>query len=178
MLGVVVCLGVVTRRFLEGLRLLLIPRLSFLLCVVILCVLGLALVGDGFGTRDFFAGVVFPIVVLTMLIERFSLVLAEEGFGESLRRTFHTVLVAVATYPLFTSTGAEHLMFGFPELVFVVMGLLVFIGGYTGFRLSDLIRFRLLGGETEAIPLSTLEAPPSTRPSPQRPLDASSPVDP
>ena len=27
-------------------------------------------------------------------------------------------------------------MFGFPELVIVVMGVLVWIGGYTGYRLS------------------------------------------
>ena len=33
-------------------------------------------------------------------------------------------------------------MFGFPELVIVVMGVLIWIGGYTGYRLSDLIRFR------------------------------------
>ena len=35
-------------------------------------------------------------------------------------------------------------MFAFPELVFVVMGLLVWIGGYNGYRLSDLVRFRTL----------------------------------
>jgi hypothetical protein len=31
-------------------------------------------------------------------------------------------------------------MFGFPELVIVVMGVLIWIGGYTGYRISDLIR--------------------------------------
>jgi hypothetical protein len=35
-------------------------------------------------------------------------------------------------------------MFSFPELVLCIMGLLVWIGGYTGYRLSDLLRFRLL----------------------------------
>ena len=53
-----------------------------------------------------------------------------------------SVVVAVAVYPIFRSEIAEHLMFGFPELVIVVMGLLVWIGGYTGYRLSDLFRFR------------------------------------
>lgn len=161
MLCLVVGLGVVTRRFLEGLRLLVVPRLSFLLCVVILFVVLIALLGEGFGARDFFAGVVFPIVVVTMLIERFSLVTAEEGLREALQRFLHTGVIAVASYPLFTSTAAEHLMFGFPELVLVVMGLLVFIGGYTGFRLTDIIRFRLLGGAGESIPMSAFEPPPA-----------------
>jgi hypothetical protein len=33
-------------------------------------------------------------------------------------------------------------MFSFPELTFCVMGMLVWIGGYTGYRLLDLVRFR------------------------------------
>jgi hypothetical protein len=33
-------------------------------------------------------------------------------------------------------------MFSFPELTLCVMGLLVWIGGYTGYRLLDLVRFR------------------------------------
>jgi len=159
MLAIVLTLGVVTRRFLDGLRLLVVPRISFLLCVTILCVVGLALAGDGFGTRDFFAGVVFPIIVLTMVIERFSLVMAEEGVSEALRRTFHSLLIAVTVYPLFRSTRAEHLMFGFPELVLVVMGLLVFIGGYMGFRVTDLMRFGLLTKSTpaETLPMEMFE---------------------
>jgi hypothetical protein len=42
---------------------------------------------------------------------------------------------------------AGYLMFSFPELVVVVMGLLVWVGGYTGYRVSDLMRFRTLVAE-------------------------------
>ena len=35
-------------------------------------------------------------------------------------------------------------MFGYPELVLCIMGLLVWIGGYTGFRAVELVRFRSL----------------------------------
>jgi hypothetical protein len=38
-------------------------------------------------------------------------------------------------------------MFTFPELTFVVMGGLVWIGGYLGYRISDLLRFRMLAAE-------------------------------
>jgi hypothetical protein len=54
------------------------------------------------------------------------------------------VAVAVVCYPVLRSGAAEHLMFTFPELVFAVMGALVWIGGYMGYRISDLVRFRLL----------------------------------
>jgi hypothetical protein len=77
-----------------------------------------------------------------MLVERFSITIAEEGFREALVRAAYSVLVAVAIYPFFRSERAEYLMFTFPEVVISVMGFLVLIGGYTGYRVSDLLRFR------------------------------------
>jgi hypothetical protein len=61
-----------------------------------------------------------------------------------LLRAFWSVLVASAIHPIFRSANAEYLMFSFPELVIVVMGMLVWIGGYMGYRVADLIRFREL----------------------------------
>jgi hypothetical protein len=40
-------------------------------------------------------------------------------------------------------------MFSFPELILVVMGFLVWIGGYTGYRVMDLIRFRSFANSAE-----------------------------
>jgi hypothetical protein len=142
LVGLVLGIGILGRLVLERLRLLLVPRLAVLLCVVVLVVTGIALVGHGAAVRYFFVGVLFPMVILTMLIERFSVTTAEEGLREALTRAGYSTLVAVAVYPVLRSETAQFLMFGFPELVFVVMGILVWIGGYTGFRLLDLFRFR------------------------------------
>ncbi len=141
---VVLGIGVLGRLPLERLRLLLVPRLGVLLCLVVLTVTGIALVGRGFGNRELFAGVLFPIVILTMLIERVSITLAEEGVRIALARAVASVAVAVAIYPVFRSPLAEHLVFTFPELVVSTMGALVWIGGYTGYRVADLLRFRAL----------------------------------
>jgi hypothetical protein len=138
----VLFLGVLARLGLERLRLLMVPRLSILLCLVVLTVTGLALVGRESENREFFAGLVLPIVILTMLVERFSITIAEEGIREALVRAVGSVVVAVAIYPFFRSERAEYLMFTFPEVVITVMGVLVLIGGYTGYRVSDLLRFR------------------------------------
>jgi transglutaminase-like putative cysteine protease len=137
-------LGIVTRLALERLRLLLVPRLSILLCLVVLTVTGLALLSGDIEVGALARGVLFPIVILTMLVERFSIAMAEEGWQTALVRAGWSVLVAVAVYPAFQSPLAEHLMFSFPELVFCIMGVLVWMGGYTGYRLADLLRFRLL----------------------------------
>lgn len=149
MVAGVILIGVFGRLVLDRLRLLLVPRLSILLCLVVLGVTGFALLGQSFETRDFLAGVLFPIVILTMLCERFSIAIAEEGMRNALARMGYSLVVVAAVYPIMRDPRAEHLMFSFPELTLVVMGLLVWIGGYTGYRLMDLLRFRSFANPAE-----------------------------
>jgi transglutaminase-like putative cysteine protease len=144
LVATVLGVGVVGRLALERLRLLLVPRLAILLCLVILTVTGFALVARGTEMRELLAGVLFPIVILTMLIERYSIAIAEEGWRPASGRLAWSIAATVAVYPAFRSALVGHLMFSFPELVLCIMGILVWIGGYTGYRLSDLLRFRLL----------------------------------
>lgn len=138
----VLAVGIIGRLALDRLHLLLVPRLSILLCGVVLVVTVAALFARGSDMTGFFAGVLFPMVILTMLIERFSVALAEEGWRPALERAGWSLGAIVLAHPLFRSDLAEHLMFGFPELVLGVMGLLVLLGGYTGYRAMDLVRFR------------------------------------
>ncbi|HVP30235.1 MAG TPA: UUP1 family membrane protein [Myxococcota bacterium] len=146
MIAFVIVLGVIGRLALERLRLLLVPRLAILLCVVVLTVTGLALTGRALVERDLYAGVLFPMVILTGLIERFSIAMAEVGLREALLKAANSTLIAVTVYPLFISETLQHVMFTYPELVISIMGLLVWIGGYTGYRISDLRRFRTFAG--------------------------------
>ena len=148
LVAAVISLGYLGRFALERLRLLMVPRLAILLCFVVLAVTGFALMGEDTGVSSLFAGALLPIVILTMLIERVYITTSEEGVREALLRSFWSVLVASAIHPIFRSEYAEYLMFSFPELVVVVMGVLVWIGGYMGYRVVDLIRFRdLVSGD-------------------------------
>ncbi|MEX2205882.1 MAG: UUP1 family membrane protein [Myxococcota bacterium] len=142
LVGSVIALGIVSRLFLDRLQLLLVPRLGVLLCVVVLAITAQSLFGRTYEVKDLFASVLFPVVILTMLIERFSITSAEEGLGAAVRRLASSTLIAMCIYPAFRLEALDHLMFGFPELVISTMGLLVAIGGYTGYRLAELWRFR------------------------------------
>jgi len=142
LVGVVLSIGVFGRLLITQLRLLLVPRLSVLLSVVVLTIALLGLAGLEFEERDFFAGILFPIMILTMLVERFSITLAEEGGLEAVQRAAASLVIAIAVYPIFRSQILGSLFFSHPELVLVVMGLLVWLGAYTGYRISDVVRFR------------------------------------
>ncbi len=145
----VIVLGIFSRLVIERLQLLLVPRLGVLLCIVVLAITLHSLLGRSYEVKDLFASVLFPVVILTMLIERFTITTAEEGLPAALRRMATSTVVAMCVYPIFRIAALEHLMFGFPELVISVMGLLVWIGGYTGYRAAELWRFRALGRPRE-----------------------------
>jgi len=142
LVGSVIVLGVFSRLLLERLQLLLVPRLGVLLCLVVLAITAHSLLGRTYEVKDLFASVLFPVVIMTMLIERFSITTAEEGLPSALRRLATSTAAAICVYPIFRIAALEHLMFGFPELVISVMGVLIWIGGYTGYRASELWRFR------------------------------------
>jgi hypothetical protein len=104
LVGSVIALGIVSRLFLDRLQLLLVPRLGVLLCVVVLAITAQSLLGRSYEVKDLFASVLFPVVILTMLIERFSITSAEEGFGAAVRQARVVDLIAICIYPPFAST--------------------------------------------------------------------------
>ena len=69
--------------------------------------------------------------------------------------------LASLAYPIFRSATIGHLFFGFPELILCVMSGLVLVGGYTGYRLSELWRFRSMRSPTLATIAAGI-APPNT----------------
>jgi hypothetical protein len=52
------------------------------------------------------------------------------------------LLVAVLAYIAMSSQIISHLTFNFPELMLSLLGVILLLGKYTGFRLSELYRFR------------------------------------
>jgi hypothetical protein len=136
--------GVIGRLLLDRLRLLFVPRICLLLSLVVVLVTLLAQVGHSIGGRAMMTGLLFPIVILAMLIERVSVTTLEEGMGSALKLLGGSIVLSLATYPLFRSQWLAHLYFGFPELILCTMAPVVLIGGYTGYRLSELWRFRSL----------------------------------
>lgn len=147
--------GVVGRLLLDRLRLLFVPRVCLLLCIVILSITVLAMLGHTWGVRDLASGLLFPIIILALLIERISVTTLEEGWRASALLLLGSLGLTALSYPIFQSEAIGHLFLGFPELVLCVMASLVLVGGYTGYRLSELWRFRSLTDE---------DAPPPTTP--------------
>lgn len=139
---IVVLVGIVERYILDKFYLLAVPRLSILLTMVIMFMLGYSLFATDISAISQKHLAFFPIVIVTTNIERLSIMLTEEGWINTLKTLFGTLVIAILGYALYSITALEMFMFTNPELLFTVMGLLVLIGKYKGYRISEFIRFR------------------------------------
>lgn len=143
LLTLVVTLGWFGRHLLDRARLLMVPRLSFLLTLVILIIAGLMVLAEHFGWHRAITTAVFPIVILTMTIERLAIAIEEEGPENAAKLVLGTLLVSVTGYWVIANDQLQHFVFTFPEIHLVTLALLLLIGRYTGYRLSEWARFRV-----------------------------------
>lgn len=143
---VLVAMGLSIRFLLERLRLLLVPRLSAVLIVVVILMLVISIVTHQLGMVTGLSVALFPMVIIAMTIERMSVVWEERGAGDALRAGAGSMVVAVLAYLVMGMNWLEHLVFSFPELLLVILAAVLLLGRYTGYRLSELIRFKALVG--------------------------------
>lgn len=138
----IVLIGWLMRRVLDQYHLLQVPRVAFLLSLVVI-VLITAIVAANYQDLPATKYIsLFPMVILTGMIERFWTLEVEDSTVSSFRTLLMTLIIA-ASISLFLSLHAvvRHL-FRFPETLGLVMAAQLLIGRYTGYRLSELFRFR------------------------------------
>ncbi len=86
----------------------------------------------------------FPMVILTMTIERMSIVWEERGAAEAIQEGLGSLATAVLAYLVMTNDYVTHMVFVFPELLLVLLGGTLLLGRYSGYRLLELRRFKVL----------------------------------
>jgi hypothetical protein len=145
--SVLVALGLSIRFLLERLRLLLVPRLSAVLIVVVLLMLIISIVAHQLGLETGLSVALFPMVIIAMTIERMSVVWEERGPGDALRAGAGSMAVATVAYLVMGLPWLEHLIITFPELLLIVLAVVLLLGRYTGYRLSELSRFNAIVGK-------------------------------
>lgn len=138
---VVIAIGIGQRYLLDKFYLLAVPRLSIILTLIILLMIGYSFISNDLtATTNHLS--FFPIVIVATNIERLSVMIAEEGLMNTLKTLLGTLVIAILGYALYMIPALEIFMFTNPECLFTVMGLLVLIGKYKGYRISEFIRFR------------------------------------
>ena len=142
--SLLVILGLTIRFALERLRLLLVPRLTAVLIVVVLLMLSVSILSHRLGLETGLSIALFPMVIVAMVIERMSVMWEERGPADAIRAGIGTLVVSSLAYLVMGIDLLEHLVVTFPELLLVILAIVLVIGRYTGYRLIEVFRFRAI----------------------------------
>ena len=155
----VVGTGLLARFYLERLRLLLVPRLTAILIIVVLLMAAVSVLSNNMQLEVGLSVALFPMVIMAMTIERMSVAWDERGGATAIREGIGTLLVAALAYLVMSWPWLERFVFVFPEFLLLLLAGCLLLGRYSGYRLTELYRFRALAREPDPI-----TPPPGTTP--------------
>ncbi len=129
------------RHVLERYHLLQVPRVSAIVTLIVIFLLAMVVMASNLGISTTRYVSLFPLVILTFLVERFWTIEAEDGTTASFHTLLGTILVAIAVSLALGPPVVRTWMFRYPETLGVVLAALFLLGRYTGYRLTELYRF-------------------------------------
>ncbi len=141
---IIVSFGLLARFYLDQLRLLLVPRLAAILTVVILLMIFISVLCQNLGLESGLSVALFPMVILTMTIERMCITWDERGAYEAIKSGVGSMVAAVVCFGAMNYAPMQYLVFAFPELLIILLALILWFGQYRGYRLFELFRFNEL----------------------------------
>ena len=144
----IVSFGLLARFYLDQLRLLLVPRLAAILTVVIMLMIFISVMSQKLGLDSGLSVALFPMIILTMTIERMCIMWDERGASDAIKSGVGSLVAAVIAFGAMSNGFMQYLMFAFPELLLVLLAFILWFGQYRGYRLLELIRFKVLAGKT------------------------------
>jgi hypothetical protein len=147
-----VAVGLSIRFYLDRLKLLLVPRLAAVLIVVVILMALMSIFTNRLGLERGLSVALFPMVILTMTIERMSIVWEERGSLEAIQQGLGSLVAAALAYLVMHNREVQHLFFVFPELLLVLLSATLLLGRYSGYRLLELLRFRILANSSSGRP--------------------------
>jgi hypothetical protein len=139
---VVFTAGLAGRALVGRLQLLMVPRLSIILTTIILFVVMGVSVLDYLSVTPSANAVLLPLVIVTVLIERFYVTTEEDGTGYALQLVAGTILVAAVCFLVLSWDAVGKFILVYPEAHLLTIAAFIAIGRYAGYRLVELWRFR------------------------------------
>ncbi|MPQ66069.1 MULTISPECIES: osmotic stress tolerance membrane protein RloB [Pseudomonas] len=139
---IITALGLSLRSYLEHLKLQMLPRLSVVLTFVVVLIAAISLFSHKLGLERGLSVALFPMVILTMTIERLSITWEERGANHALKVAIGTLFAASLAHLIMTVPELIYFVFTFPAILLILVGFMLAMGRYRGYRLTELLRFK------------------------------------
>lgn len=144
--------GWLIRRRLDRLHLLQAPRASIVLSLVVAMLVVFVAVASRWHVAVTKYVSLFPVIILAGMIERFWLLEADGGVSASFKTLLGTLVIAVSVALVTGMPWLSRWLMRYPEAIGFAMAGQVLLGRFTGYRVSELWRFRHLAGRTPVSP--------------------------
>jgi 7 transmembrane helices usually fused to an inactive transglutaminase len=134
--------GWLMRRALDRFHLLQVPRASVMLSLIVAMLVVFVVVANRCELAVTKYVSLFPVIILTGMVERFWLLEADDGAGSSFRTLLGTLVIAVSVALVASIAIVPRTLIHYPETLGLVVALQMLVGRYTGYRITELWRFR------------------------------------
>lgn len=150
-----IVIGIISKPLLKKVRMLFIPKMAIVITLVTLSLFLILIAStylDLFDPR-FLSIAIFPMLILSTLVEKFVSSKGEKGFASASVIMGETLLVSIIAY--FVAGGEinlglfsfkfeliKKLMLTYPELIFLLILMNILLGRWSGLRVLEHIRFR------------------------------------
>ncbi len=145
---IIVAISTITRVALRNFKIKLqyLPRMAFLLWLVVLGVVSVLFSGPLLALRPEIAQVsIFPVIILILLAEDFARVQLGKSVKVAISLTIETIILGLISFAVLQLRPLQTFALLHPEaLLLIVLVFDLFLGKYTGLRLIELWRFRKL----------------------------------
>lgn len=145
----ITALGLSLRSYLEHLKLQMLPRLSVVLTFVVVLIAAISLFSHKLGLERGLSVALFPMVILTMTIERLSITWEERGASHAMKVAIGTLFAASLAHIIMSVPELTYFVFTFPAILLILVGFMLAMGRYRGYRLTELMRFKAFIKEGE-----------------------------
>lgn len=142
--ALILAVGLMIRAWLSKLNLLMVPRISAVVVVVILLMQLICVAANLFKLPDFMDATFFPIIIIAWTIERASTTWEEDGATNTLKQLAASTGAAAICYFILSSSYLQYVLYTFAELNLIILGVILLLGTYTGYRVTELMRFQPL----------------------------------
>ncbi len=140
----IVAIGLAIRSYLEHLKLQMLPRLSVVLTSVVILIAIISLMSHKLGLDQGLAVTLFPMVILTMTIERLSVTWEERGGSYAFKVALGTFFTGSIAFYVMNIDWLTYFAFTFPGILLILIAFMLAMGRYRGYRLTELMRFKAL----------------------------------
>ncbi len=129
---------------LEKLGLLYTPKLVIMMTCVVLTLIGISILGLKNNWITLTSAMFLPVIVLSITAERFAKTLMEENLKDAFKMLGSTFFIAFLCYPIFNADLLIGIFLTYPELYFSILGIMILLGRWIGFRILEYKRFQLI----------------------------------